>query len=289
MFRADISVNLYFRIYESFNLSGSFQYSKHLNKTNKGKSVVSLDNKDQAETVKGLKPDGDLTKIVKHSMRYIRHRGIYSSVMFFFNSLREWIWFASHRKTSANLMNLNCIEKDLHNQKHATYYVPSPIIPFCQMMKKLSLPKPSVFVDYGAGKGRAMILAAECGFQKVKGLEFSPSLYHSAQEVIQSYSDKTGKNCFELTHCDVLDYQVKKEDNCFYFFHPFKDSILEGCLQNIHASLRENPRSALLIYQINSRENMECITKGGFFKMMKTFVSFGVRFYVYKYSSEPVQ
>ncbi len=227
---------------------------------------------------------GDGKKILKSFVLYIRRRGFYSSLIYFFNSCREWFWFASHRNTSINLMNLNCIETNLDNKTHSTYYAPTSITPFYKLIKGLSLPESPVFVDYGAGKGRAMILAAECGFQKIKGLEFSSSLYDLAKKNIQSYTEKTGKNCFELIHTDVLAYQVKQEDNFFYFFHPFQDSILIQCLQNIYISLRESPREALLVYQINSRENTEHITKDGVFKLIKNFVSFGVRFYVYKYS-----
>ncbi|MDE0519003.1 MAG: hypothetical protein OXH36_05570, partial [Bdellovibrionales bacterium] len=130
----------------------------------------------------------DREKMWQFFFQYLRHRGIYASLVFSFNACREWLWFASHRKTAANLMSMNLIEKDLESHKHATYYVPTPIIPFFKLIKSLTLSPSSVFVDYGAGKGRAMILAAESGaFSKIKGLEFSPSLFEIAQENIQSY------------------------------------------------------------------------------------------------------
>lgn len=246
--------------------------------------MVSLNDENPAMSEDGVSSASDIKKMLNHFVSYIRHSGFFAVLSFFFNSFREWLWFASHRKTSVNLMNLRCIEKDLHNQKHATYYLPSPVIPFCKMIKGLSLPQPSVFVDYGAGKGRAMILAAECGFHKVKGLEFSPSLYHSAQKNLQSYSEKSGERSrFELIHTDATAYPVKKEDNCFYFFHPFRDNILKRCLKNIYSSLKEHPRETLLIYQINNRENTKCITEEGFFKLLKAPVLFGGKFYIYKH------
>ena len=246
---------------------------------------MSLDHENHIEHKAG--PPGDGEKMWRGFFQCLRHRGIYTGLVFFFNACREWLWFASHRNSSISFMNRDLIEKDLGNQRHATYYVPTPIVPFFKLIKGLTLPPSSVFVDYGAGKGRAMILAAESGvFSKIKGLEFSPSLYKIAQRNIQTYKEKTDKNCFELIHADVLTYQVQKEDNFFYFFHPFNDSILSRCLQNIYRSLKEHPRKALLVYQINSRENTNHITKDGVFKLLKTFVSFGVRFYVYEYSPD---
>ena len=202
----------------------------------------------------------------KGFFQYFRHRGMYSGLVFFFNSFREWLWFASHRNSSISLMNLDIIEKDLDSRQHATYYVPTPIVPFFKLIKDLTLPHSSVFVDYGAGKGRAMILAAESGaFSKIKGLEFSSSLYKTAQSNLQAYKEKTGQNCFELMHADVLTYEVQKEDNFFYFFYPFNDDMLSQCLHNIYLSLKEYPRRVLLIYQINSRENTNHHYKSGLF------------------------
>ena len=225
-----------------------------------------------------------LEKILNHTWDYIRHRGVYSSMIFFLNAVIEWIWFVSHRKSSVNPIKLNAIEAGLDNKEHSTFYLPTPIIPFRKLMKKLSPLNNFVFVDYGAGKGRSMILAEECGFAKVKGLEFSLSLYKSAQKNIQNYMKKKVSANFELLNMDVSAYTVKKEDNFFYFFNPFNDFILNQCLNNIHFSLKKDPRKALLIYQINQRDNTSFITAKNFFKLKEIFTFFGTRFYVYEHS-----
>ena len=226
-----------------------------------------------------------LKKFLHHGYHYIRYRGVYSGFLFLFNSVIEWIWFVSHRKSSINLMNLNAIEETLDNKKHSTFYIPTPIIPFFRLMKKLNMSSDFVFVDYGAGKGRAMLMASEFGaFSKIKGLEFSLSLYNSAQKNIQDYVEKTGKDHFELLHTDVSAYEVQKEDNCFYFFNPFNEFILNKCISNIHLSLKENPRKALLIYQINNKDNTGFITAKNVFKLKEVFNSCGTRFYIYEHT-----
>lgn len=231
-------------------------------------------------------PGNDIIKMCKTFYYYIRYRGIYSGFLLLFNSMIEWIWFASHRKSSINLMNLNAIEEDLNNKEHSTFYVPTPIIPFFKLMKKLKSPADHVFVDYGAGKGRAMILASECGFSQIKGLEFSLSLYELTQKNIQKYIKKTGKNHFEILHIDVSTYKVKKEDNFFYFFHPFNEFILNKCLDNIHISLKEEPRKAVLVYQSNYTDNTDYIIAKNIFKLKEVFTSCGTRFYIYEYSPQ---
>ena len=242
-------------------------------------------NKNQIISKPSVNQTSDFKKMLKTFFQYIHYRGLYSALVLAFNSIREWLWFASHRKSSISFTNINAIEEDLANKAHSTFYVPTPIIPFVKLVRALNLPDHCVFVDYGAGKGRAMILASECGFYKVKGIEFSSSLYESAQRNIQSYIKKTGKDCFHLIHTDVLDYQVKKEDNFFYFFHPFNEDILDQCVKNICLSLQKDPRRGLLVYQkSNYKDSIDCITKSGFFRLFKSFVSFGTHFYVYEHS-----
>ena len=248
------------------------------------KQIVNSNNKKQMAKKNNF--SSDFKKMLKSSFHYVQEKGVFSSMAFVLNSFREWLYFASHRNSSINLIRFNVIEKNLENKSHSTFYIPTPIIPFIKLIKNIHLPKHSVFVDYGAGKGRAMILAAECGFHKAKGLEFSPSLYKTAQKNIQMYIEKTNKDCFELINTDVLNYEVKKEDNFFYFFHPFNELILTKCLKNIYLSLQNNPRQVFLIYQINQQENIDDITASGFFKLLKVFVSWGTRFYIYEYNPE---
>ena len=47
-----------------------------------------------------------------------------------------------------------------------------------------------VFVDIGAGKGFALLVAAEHPFKRVMGIEFSESLARIARENIQTYSNE---------------------------------------------------------------------------------------------------
>ena len=219
--------------------------------------------------------------------QYIRQKGPLSFFALIFNSFREWLWFANHRNSSVSLMDLDIIENNLHNKKQATCYAPTPIIPFFKMIKGLNLPEKPVFVDYGAGKARAMLLAGESGrFHKIKGLEFSLALYQAGQKNIQSYKEKTKQDCFELIHTDVVQYQVHLEDNIFYFFNPFNENILKACLNNIFSSLKAEHREALLIYHSNYRDYTSYIAKEGLFQPLKTFSALGSYFYVYKYSPQ---
>jgi hypothetical protein len=49
------------------------------------------------------------------------------------------------------------------------------------------------FIDFGSGKGRALLLASEFPFRRILGLEFSPELHRVVMGNIQRYSSATQK------------------------------------------------------------------------------------------------
>ena len=54
--------------------------------------------------------------------------------------------------------------------------------PFRRLMRTLSLPPGSGFVDFGCGKGRVLLLAAGFGFARITGVEFAKELCDIAKE-----------------------------------------------------------------------------------------------------------
>lgn len=49
------------------------------------------------------------------------------------------------------------------------------------------------FIDFGSGKGRALLLASDFPFKRILGLEFSPELHQAAEGNIRRYSSATQK------------------------------------------------------------------------------------------------
>ncbi len=110
----------------------------------------------------------------------------------------------------------------------------------------------SNFVDYGAGKGRAMLFASQYGFKKVKGIEFSRELSQICQRNIRTYLKKKKQFFdYQILNMDAVNYQVQNEDNVFYFYNPFTERVMENVLVNIDESLKKKKRDIALIY-VNS-------------------------------------
>src|ERR1019366_7569028 len=85
------------------------------------------------------------------------------------------------------------------------------------------------FVDFGSGKGPALLLASEFPFKRILGLEFSPELHRTAEENIRRYRSKTQK-CRDIQslNVDFAGYALPPEASVLFFFHPCRTRVLSG-------------------------------------------------------------
>ena len=84
--------------------------------------------------------------------------------------------------------------------------------PLLQLLRKLQLPHESNFVDIGAGKGRVVLIAAQYGFRKVVGVEFSAALCAIARENVKSFSaKKSGLSPMEIVEADATRHHLEAD------------------------------------------------------------------------------
>jgi len=103
-------------------------------------------------------------------------------------------------------------------------------------------------VDFGCGKGRILIVAAYYGFKKITGIDFSKSLCVEAEANIEKVVSFFPAIDFNVISTDAVDYKIRKDENCFFFFNPFDEIIMLKVVKNILSSLKENPRKVFIVY-----------------------------------------
>jgi hypothetical protein len=52
----------------------------------------------------------------------------------------------------------------------------------------------------------------------------------------------------EMVESDVVNYEIKDDENIFFSFSPFDEVIMDEVIKNIFISLEVNPRRIWLIY-----------------------------------------
>ena len=147
-------------------------------------------------------------------------------------------------------------------------YVPTRILPLRKVFATMNPAPDSVLVDYGCGKGRVLLVAAECGFSRSVGIEFMPELCDVARVNVAQYRQKTGSKAeIQIVEADAVEYDVQDNQTHFYFFHPFDAGVLRPVLQRITQSLKRNPRVGYVIY--NNPQHGEVVEAAGFSPIMQ--------------------
>jgi hypothetical protein len=168
----------------------------------------------------------------------------------------QWRW----REWRSEIRTEAIIEMDelgIDNSE-AGEYQPTDYTDFPKIMRALALePSEHVFVDYGAGMGRVMILAAAFPFRRVIGIEHSDVLAKIARDNIQKCHDKLECRAIEIVNEDAASYALPEEASVFYFNNPFRGRSLEKVLVKIHSLGAGAMRPVFLVCNLPSRSQFE--------------------------------
>ncbi len=168
------------------------------------------------------------------------------------------------------------------NRKSGTAYEPSRVLLLRKLFRLLDpvMPESRVLVDFGCGKGRVLLIASEFGFRKIRGVEFARELCEVAKKNCAAVASGTRDQLeWQITEMDAAKYAVRPDETVFFMYNPFDETVMEGVLDNVSASLRDRPRRALVIYY-NPRAS-GVIEGRKEFTLLRDFDFWGYRFKVY--------
>ena len=136
------------------------------------------------------------------------------------------------------------------NRLFGQAYYATPPASFAQMLSAVPTDfEDFVFVDFGSGLGRVLLLASEYPFRAIRGVEFSPDLHRVACDNIRSYRSQTQKCKDIVSICqDAAEYKIPEEKAVLYLYNPFLAPVMAKVMSNLNESLLKNPREIYLIY-----------------------------------------
>ncbi|TAL00416.1 MAG: class I SAM-dependent methyltransferase, partial [Verrucomicrobia bacterium] len=139
-----------------------------------------------------------------------------------------------YRVKTSDFILLSDTNFDPARLRDATQYGPVNGWAFRKLLKHLGLPRRWHFADLGCGLGRACVLAAEYGFEKVTGVELSPQFCAIARENIANCRPLAGKTAsIEILQLDALDFCDQTDADVFFMFRPFSGEFLQRILQKL--------------------------------------------------------
>ena len=151
------------------------------------------------------------------------------------------------------------------NLAYSEHYRATKARPLWTLLRSLELPRSSGFVDLGAGKGRVLLTAAEYGFRKIVGVEFSPKLCEYARQNIQIFKRRNGAPIeIDIVQSDATTYPIQPDQEVFFMFNPFGEVVMAQVLANLRRSVQVAPRKIWLIY--NTPTQHDLIARTGIFR-----------------------
>jgi len=164
--------------------------------------------------------------------------------------ISDMLFDMKYKVETINTLMLGELEIDSPNKAHGHYYEGTNTYVFNQVFSQIKIDAAKhVFVDFGSGKGRAMILAAERGFRKIIGVEFSKELVDICHKNLEIFKSNTKtKSEFKVIHADAADYAIPNEASFLYFSNPFDEILIAKVIVNILKSLDAFPREMIVMH-----------------------------------------
>jgi len=124
------------------------------------------------------------------------------------------------------------------------HYAHSGGIHLEKVLNSLQITPGDAIIDFGSGKGGALITFARYPFSKITGVELMPELVYIAEQNLR----KLHISNVTMSISDAAYFVDLDEYNYFYFYSPFPGNVMLAVMNNIVSSLRNNPRIVHLIY-----------------------------------------
>lgn len=162
----------------------------------------------------------------------------------------DLIFDLKYKIDTINTAQLENLEIDSPNKAYGNYYEGTNAFVFQQVFSRIQIDySRSCIVDFGSGKGKAMFLAAELGFARVIGVEFSGELVEICRKNLEIFRNKSkSKTDFEIIHMDATEYPIPSEANVLFFSNPFNEALTARVIANILKSYERHPREIWVIH-----------------------------------------
>jgi SAM-dependent methyltransferase len=110
-------------------------------------------------------------------------------------------------------------------------------------------PERFTFIDFGSGKGRALLVAASFPFKEVVGVEFSRELHEIAKkniELIPSGIKRAG--VLRSVHGDATVFELPKSDLVCYLYNPFGPPVITAVAEKLARHHKHHGNRIIIIY-----------------------------------------
>jgi SAM-dependent methyltransferase len=160
---------------------------------------------------------------------------------------------------------------DADTREAAVRYLPSPPAITRRLLGQVGVdPREWAFVDFGCGKGRVLMMAAEYGFRRVVGVEISRALSVVAQDNAKKFAAvRPSAAPIEVHRGDARAVELPSGDTVLHFYHPFGAAVLTDVIAHVGRSLERDPRRLRIVYLAAFQEALDVLEAAPFLRCTK--------------------
>lgn len=121
-------------------------------------------------------------------------------------------------------------------------------LPVRRALRSLSPGPDDVLVDYGSGKGQALLIAGRLPYRRVVGVEFAEDLHEEAEANLAAARSRLRCADVSSVATDVLEWEVPDDLTTVFLYSPFIGELFHQSMERLFASYDRAPRPLRLVY-----------------------------------------
>jgi SAM-dependent methyltransferase len=122
-------------------------------------------------------------------------------------------------------------------------------------LSKLSPSDRETFVDIGAGKGKAVLIAARLGYRRALGIELDAALAAQGQRNVELARPKLKTPETEVLSVDALTWSIPNDVSVIFLFCPFLGNTFRQVTAAIIDAYDSAPRPLHIVYAVPWEHN----------------------------------
>lgn len=188
-------------------------------------------------------------KLLAQLYQRVREKGIVGTVRIVLAHAQDLAFDLRYGTDTLRWRKLEQLDVVGANKSHGVFYQPTRARALWKVLRDSGLTAEGTFLDIGCGKGRTLILAAEYGFKRVVGVEFSALLCGIAESNLARYLRHSSRGtAFQVINADAAEYPIPDDVSVIFMFNPFDAVVMARVMRSLAASLQRRPRDLHVIY-----------------------------------------
>jgi SAM-dependent methyltransferase len=158
--------------------------------------------------------------------------------------IRQGAWRALLFRVRVYVGQIDLKSDSRNEQENTHFYADSGGLSLEKVLGELAITPQDAILDFGCGKGGALITFSKYPFARITGVEISPELVRIAEKNLEKLNIKN----VEVIAGDAAAFTELDDYTYVYLFNPFPCHVVRSVIDNIKRSCERKNRTVTILY-----------------------------------------